>query len=99
MRTMKIHLLGLFAIVFVSACVDLPGFGTGGIQTTELPPDTVIVQNLNTIPNPPINANDQFSVSFEVKNQDDINEVSGVSIQLFDYGLCRPQDSTFTPTT
>src|SRR3990172_4672495 len=95
---MRKYLFSLFAIIFVSACVDLPGFGQGNVQTTELPPDIIIVQNMNTIPNPPVNAKDQFTVSFEVKNQDDINEITNVGIQLFDYCLCSPQISAFTPT-
>ena len=40
------------------------------------------------IPNPPINAGDKFSVSFEIKNQDDINDVK-MGYSLYDYGLCK----------
>lgn len=87
---MKIEALALFAIIAISACVN--------VTTTVLPPDIVIIQTVNTIPTPPINAGDQFSLSFEVKNQDTINEVSDVNVQLFDWGLCSPQSTSFTPT-
>ncbi len=96
---MKVYLLGLLAVMFVSACVDIPGFGERNIETTELPPDILVVENVNTIPTPPINTNDQFTTSFEVKNQDDVNEVPNVFIQLFDYGLCIPLKESFTPST
>jgi hypothetical protein len=94
---MKLGILCLFVVVLASACVEIPGFGQGNVKTTELPPDIMVVQNTNTIPTPPVNTGDQLTVSFEIKNQDDTNEISSANIQLFDYGLCSPQESLFTP--
>ena len=65
----------------------IPGTGEN-VNKTELSADLIVIQNLNVIPNPPINAGDQFSVSFEIKNQDEINDVN-TSYSLFDTGLCK----------
>jgi len=101
---MKKLIFGLVTIVLISGCVGMPDilkgiFPGAGPQVTELPPDLIVIQNINTLPIPPINTGDQFTVSFEIKNQDEIRDVSGnVTVQLFDYGLCKPDKSSFTPT-
>ncbi|MFQ6020598.1 MAG: hypothetical protein ACE5J4_01095 [Candidatus Aenigmatarchaeota archaeon] len=91
----KFVLAGILAVIFISGCVDSDLFqgliGGEGPETTELPPDIIVIQNTNIIPTPPIDAEDQFSISFEVKNQDDLKEVENVKIQLYDYGLCEPR--------
>ena len=88
---MKKFVLGLILILLVSGCAGLPDFGIfpngNKVNKTELGPDLVVIESVNTIPNPPINAGDQFSISFEIKNQDDINDVK-VGYSLFDTGLC-----------
>jgi len=100
---MKKLIFGLITIILISGCVGMPDilkgiFPGAGPQVTELPPDLIVVQNINTLPIPPINTGDQFTVSFEIKNQDEIRDVSGdVKVQLFDYGLCKPDKSSFTP--
>jgi len=94
---MKSFVLALFLILLVSGCAGMPdifsGLIPGGnkVNKTELSPDLIIIQNLNVIPNPPIYAGDTFTVSFEVKNQDDLNEVNNVGYTLFDSGLCNWQ--------
>ena len=82
----------VFGLVLVSGCIQgLPNIfrGQTGTQTTEFPPDIITVSSKNVIPNP-VNAQDTFTVSFEIKNIDDINDVENVDVQLFDWGLCEP---------
>jgi len=97
---MKKFVLGLFLILLVSGCAGMPDIlkgiipGTGSnVNKTELSPDLIVIQNLNVIPTPPINAEDQFSVSFEMKNQDEINEVRDINYTLYDWGLCSPDET------
>jgi len=89
---MKKLFLGLISILLVSGCAglpfDLPFFDGGGPNVTELGPDIIVIQGISIIPNPPLRPEDQFSVYFEVKNQDDIEPISGVSYELYDTGLC-----------
>ena len=86
-------------ILLVSGCAGMPDIfkgiisGTEGVNKTELSPDLIVIQNLNVIPTPPISAGDEFSVSFQMKNQDEINELKDVGYILFDYGLCKPPSS------
>ena len=86
----------LILVVLTAGCIDLPDFLQSGMdtQTTELPPDIMVIQNSNVIPRPPVNAQDQFTVSFEIQNQDDLREVEDVMVQLYDYGLCNPLSGT-----
>jgi len=98
--------LVLLSLVFVSGCTDFPGMeslfgpGEGGEKVVEESPDILVIENKNIIPNPPINANDDFTLSFTVKNQDDISEVENVEMQLYDWGVCKPGDNAdFTSET
>ncbi len=96
----KIIILSILSILFISGCVEMPEAfkgifpGMEGTEVKELPPDVIVIQNINVLPNPPVNSGDQFSVSFEVKNQEEAREVPEMYIQLFDYGLCTPQIDT-----
>jgi len=83
-------LLAVFSVVFIAGCVGGPFeslFGQPG-EVNEAPPDIVAVQNENIIPQPPITAGEDFTVSFEIKNVDDTNPVPDVNVQLYDWGLC-----------
>jgi hypothetical protein len=101
MISMKKIALGLLLILLASGCSGLPfnlggiipGMGGDNINKTELSPDLIVIQSLNVIPTPPVNAEDQFSVSFELKNQDEINEVRDIKYTLFDWGLCNPDET------
>lgn len=91
---MKKFVLGLFLILLVSGCAGLPDIFSGlipgagdKVNKTELSPDLIVIQNINVIPAPPISAGDQFSVSFDIKNQDEIKDVK-IDYSLFDMGLC-----------
>lgn len=93
---MKKFVLGLFLILLVSGCSGMPdifqGLLPGGdskVNKTEASPDLITIQNLRSIPTPPINSGDSFSVTFELVNQDEIKEVP-ITYELFDYGLCTP---------
>jgi len=88
---MKRLLLPLLILVVLTAgCVDLDDFfqGTFRPETTELPPDTMVIKDARVIPTPPVNAQDQFTVYFIIKNQDELREVEDVQLQLYDYGMC-----------
>ena len=93
---MKKFIFSLFLILLVSECAGMPdifnGIFPGGnnVNKTELSPDLIIIKNINVIPNPPINTLDQFSVSFEIINQDELKEASNVKYELYDWGLCDP---------
>ncbi len=94
---MKRLVLALIAVILVAGCVgDLDFFKSEitGPQTTELGSDIVTTQNINIIPNPPILAENDFTFTFEIKNQDDINEVEDVNVKLYDTGLCTPPSVT-----
>jgi len=96
---MKKFVLGLFLILLVSGCSGMPDIfqgllpgGNSKVNTTEASPDLIIIQNLRSIPSPPINSGDSFSVTFELVNQDEIKDVP-ITYELFDYGLCTPPTS------
>lgn len=102
MINMKKIILGLLLILLVAGCSGLPDLGNLGgllpggnkVNKTELSPDLVVIQNINVVPNPPLNAGDDFTVSFEIKNQDDVNEVRSVNYELYDWGICQPPEQT-----
>lgn len=90
----------LILILFASGCVEgrVPDIfkgliGEQGLETKELPPDIIIVQNQNVIPKPPIPANSEFTISFEVKNQAEAQDVDNVGVELYDWGICTPPDA------
>ena len=90
---MKKMILILFSILLISGCAGVPDifgniFGTQKNKVNELPPDVIVVQNINTLPTPPINTGDQFSVSFELNNQEEQREADYVGYKLLDSGLC-----------
>ncbi len=95
----------LVAVIAVSGCV-IPGgdvfqgmFAPQRPSTTEASPDLITVQNTNIIPNPPISADNGFTVSFEVKNNDEKEEVKNVAVgdttnPFYDIGLCTSGKTT-----
>lgn len=97
----------LISILFISGCVGMPDFfsgltGTQKSKVKEQPLDVITVQNINTLPKPPINTGDQFSISFEVTNLEEEREVEEVSYSLLDTGLCERSagddvSKSFTP--
>lgn len=98
---MKKIILGLILVLLIAGCSGLPdlstllnGGGGNNVNKTELSPDLIVIQNINVVPSPPLNAGDDFTVSFEIKNQDDINEVRNVNYELYDWGICTPPTQT-----
>ncbi len=96
---MKKFALGLILILLVSGCAGfdlsgiIPGLGGGkNINATVMSPDVIVIKNVNVIPSSPINSADQFSVSFELVNQDEIKYVT-TNYELFDTGLCTKQST------
>jgi hypothetical protein len=99
-------IISMLLILMISGCVGMPDISgiLGGSQKSkvkEQPPDVIVIQNVNTLPAPPINAGDQFSISFEVNNQEEERDVEYVAYKLLDSGLCTwnsssPKEDTFT---
>lgn len=90
---MKILILTLVLILLASGCVSDPfGFLNPKTDVKELPPDVISVQDINVLPSPPINAQDDFSVFFELQNLDEKDNVF-VEYSLLDYGVCTLKSS------
>lgn len=88
-----IYLLGVIAVVFVSACVQqFSGFqGLMKLyspEVSESPTDLIAIQNFNLIPPSPISAENDFTISFELKNIDPSKEVKSVDVCVYDTGMC-----------
>lgn len=105
MINMKKFVLGIFLILLVSGCSGMPDIfsgllpgGNSKVNTTEASPDLIVIQNLKSIPSPPINSKDTFSVTFEIVNQEEVEQVP-ITYELFDYGLCTPPTSDTKITT
>jgi hypothetical protein len=83
-------ILTLTLVVLVSGCTSFPNiFGpTTNTTVKELPPDVMVIQNVQVLPKASVRPSDQFSVYYEVNNQDDQQVVSGVKQHLYDTGLC-----------
>ena len=87
---MKKIILILILVLLISGCVDLPNLSCllGNCEEVkEMPEDVIIVDNINVLPNPPITAGDQFSISFQMTNAEEDLEIP-TSYQLLDDGLC-----------
>lgn len=63
-------------------------FGSGTGTVIEQTPDIIITKDLNVIPNPPILAGNEFSVSFVVKNQDTTETIEPLTAKLYNWGVC-----------
>ncbi|MDD5416381.1 MAG: hypothetical protein PHU12_00200 [Candidatus Aenigmarchaeota archaeon] len=90
-----IPVIAILLVVTVSGCVDFPGFsslfGTNQ-QTVEQSPDIIIMKDVNVIPNPPIMAGNDFSLTFILKNQDmSGQEIKNVDLKLYNWGVCEPK--------
>ncbi len=92
--------ISILGVVAVSGCI-VPGgdvfsgmFGPQRPATTEASADLITTHNLNIIPNPPISAENGFTVSFEVKNNDENEEVKNVAVNYYDTGLCKTGKSS-----
>jgi len=90
---MKKLFLILILVLTVSGCT-LPGgwnpFQSQGTQVKELPPDVISINNITVLPSTSVRAGDEFSVYFELFNQDEFN-YTDVSYNLYDRGMCTPK--------
>jgi len=95
----KIILGSLILVLFVSGCIDINNLGLSNcdipficqqntVNVTKLGPDILVIQNINVIPKGSVRPKDEFSVYFQVKNQEENDIVSNVRYSLFDTGLC-----------
>jgi hypothetical protein len=101
----------LISVLIISGCVGMPDIfnlssltGTQKTKVKEQPLDVITVQNINTLPKPPINAGDQFSISFDVTNVEEERDVKTVGYELLDTGLCTyysgdAEEKSFTTAT
>jgi len=78
-------------ILSFSGCVglpfDIPFFSGEGPKVKELPPDVISIHNMTVLPSTSVRVDDQFSLYFEVLNQDEFKDID-VGYNLYDYGLC-----------
>lgn len=81
---MKKIILTLILTLLVSGCVN-PFQPKQEVK--EKPPDVIVIQNMNVLPTPPIIAGDQFSIYFEMVNEEENSEVVA-SYYILDDGLC-----------
>ncbi len=103
---MKKLLLILILVLLVSGCAglpfDIPFFTPSGPDVKEKPPDVITINNLIVLPSTSVRVEDQFSVYFELLNEDEFIDIEDVGYNLYDTGLCTPSggepfiSSTFT---
>ncbi len=91
---MKKLFLTLILVLFVSGCTglpfDIPFFSSGSTQVKELPPDVISINNVTVLPSTSVRAEDEFSIYFELFNQEEFN-YTDVKYNLYDTGLCIPK--------
>lgn len=78
----------LVLVLLISGCVDLSNIFGQDKDVKEASEDVVTVENVNVLPVPPITAGDQFSVSFQVTNMEEDQNVDA-TYELLDAGLCK----------
>lgn len=78
--------LGIAAVLFVSGCVNFGGTTQANVDIA----NTVSMQpaSVSVIPTPPISAGTDFTLTYEIKNQDKAKSVD-VDMNLFDWGVCK----------
>ena len=78
----------LILVLLISGCAGFPNIFGQDKDVKEASEDVVTVENVNVLPVPPITAGDQFSVSFQVTNMDEDQNVDA-TYELLDAGLCK----------
>jgi hypothetical protein len=87
----KIIVGSLILILLVSGCSNLPFnipfLSNSGTQVKELPSDVISIQNMTVLPSTSVRERDQFSVYFDLMNEDEFSEADS-SYSIYDTGLC-----------
>lgn len=97
-----VPILAIVLIVSVSGCtgMEFPGlknlFGTG-TSAIEESADIITIDKIDVIPTPPITAENEFSLSYILKNQDTKQSINNVIVKLYNWGICSPNAALFTP--
>ncbi|NIM46677.1 MAG: hypothetical protein GTN40_00765 [Candidatus Aenigmarchaeota archaeon] len=90
---MKKLLLSLILILLFSGCVglpfEIPFFTPSGPKVKEKPHDVISIHNLTVLPSTSVRTEDEFSIYFELLNQDEIY-TKEVGYNIYDTGLCTP---------
>jgi len=100
-----VFLVALLApVIFVSGCVEggdlqsMLSSLTGEAETIVAPKDVLVITDLRTIPDPPINADSEFTLTLQLVNVGDTEEGSkeakNVGATVYDWGNCSPTSST-----
>ena len=82
---MKKIFLIFVPILLISGCTMLNIFGNSNVK--EMPPDVISLGNFSVLPSGSIRAEDEFTIYFEVMNQDENDNVN-VDYEIYDTGLC-----------
>ncbi|MBN2203386.1 MAG: membrane lipoprotein lipid attachment site-containing protein [Candidatus Aenigmarchaeota archaeon] len=79
----------LVLVLFVSGCTSFSGINFFGQnqEVKEVSEDVIVIENINVVPTSPLIAGDQFSLSFQMINEDEMYDVP-VEYKLLDDGLC-----------
>src|SRR4030042_50438 len=90
----------LAPVVFISGCVEGGTFMslfnslTGQKETLVAPPDVLLFQDIQVVPSPPITADSQFTLAFQVVNvgetEEGSQEARDVEVYAYDWGRCHP---------
>lgn len=76
----------LLSTLLIAGCINFPGTQQASVDTTNI--ITMQPASISVIPKPPINVDTQFTVTFEIKNQEKQKTIS-VDVNLFDWGVCK----------
>ncbi len=92
---MKKNIFFSIALVLaVSGCVNFGDTGKASVETTNIV--TMQPASVSVIPKPPVSTDTDFTVTFEIKNQDKTKSVD-VDMNLFDWGVCKSPEISCAP--
>ncbi|MBI2076098.1 MAG: hypothetical protein HYT72_02515 [Candidatus Aenigmarchaeota archaeon] len=82
----------ILLLVFISGCVNLPGFGTDVINANPTSSeegfrDVLVIKDISTIPRSPVLPEQDILFSFVIENRDKDKKAENVIVDLFDAPL------------
>ncbi len=95
MKKVLIPIFIAILVVFVSGCIENGGGWMGiGAEQEDAPDDILDITRFSVIPDPPIDAGNDFELSFLLRNlHHDLNlDAEGVELKLYDDGRCDRYD-------